>query len=84
MTIDDPELLGYLAYLKAMGIGAGILKGIEWLFKYRRGDIPACHTRVLSKIKGWPWSEQMGVHPLHDGTLKLTPIRVDEAIQEND
>jgi hypothetical protein len=34
-----------------------------------------CHTRIMRVKRGLPWNEQIGVHPLEDGNLKLTPIR---------
>ena len=70
---DINSILGVLYGLK--GIGATALKIGQWLFSVKAGDIPVCHTRIMRVKRGLPWNEQIGVHPLDDGRLKLTPIR---------
>jgi hypothetical protein len=59
------------------GLGATALKVGQFLFSVQEGDIPVCHTRIMRVGRGLIWNEQIGVHPLEDGHLQLTPIRED-------
>jgi hypothetical protein len=69
-VFDPTNLIAQL-----QGLGATTLKLAQFLFSVQEGDIPVCHTRIMRAKRGLPWNEQIGVHPLEDGQLKLTPIR---------
>jgi len=77
--MDVDHILEIANDLKALGIGASLLKLAQWLFSIKPGDIDPCTTRIMRTQRGLPWDEQIGAHPLKDGRLVLTPIREDEA-----
>jgi hypothetical protein len=67
-----PEWLQHLLGAGAAGGGAaGAFKMLERLFTVKPNDIPTCTTRVMRAGRGWPWSKQIGVHPLKDGRIEI-------------
>ena len=39
-------------------------------------DIPVCQTRIVREGTGMPWEGRIAVHPLGDGKVELTPVKV--------
>ncbi len=81
--VDFDGLLEIANQLKVVGLGAAGLKVGQWLFRIQKGDIPTCNTRIMRTRRGLPWNEQIGVHPLEDGRLQLTPIREEPTNEED-
>ena len=52
----------------------GLLKVLGPAFKIPP-DLPVCHTRIVREARGFPWNNQVGVHPLKDGHLRITLIK---------
>jgi hypothetical protein len=52
----------------------GALKILAPAFKIPP-DLPICHTRIIREARGFPWNNQVGVHPLKDGHLSITLIK---------
>jgi len=65
----------FTIWTQVLGLGQTTLKIAQFLFSVKEGDIQVCHTRIIRVKRGLPWNEQIGVHPLEDGRLILTPIR---------
>jgi hypothetical protein len=61
-------------WLQALGSGAGGFGFLRSVFKVP-ADLPVCKTRIVREAHGFPWNEQVGVHPLKDGKLEITRIR---------
>lgn len=66
MAVPDPS-----------GIGAGAAAGflLRRLFSAKHTVAEVCKTTIVREGRGWPWNEQVGVHPLADGRIAITPIR---------
>jgi hypothetical protein len=62
------------AFLGLTG-GAKILKSV---FK-TSPDQQVCTTRIVREAKGFPWNDQVGVHPLPDGKLEITRIKANDS-----
>jgi len=52
-------------------VGGG---AVRHMFSARPKDIPVCHTRVMREGRGWPWNHLIGVHPLDDGHVEISPL----------
>lgn len=48
------------------------------LFRFRRGDIPVCQTRILREKHGMPWNKRLAVHPLASGHIEVKALDADE------
>jgi hypothetical protein len=57
--------------------GIGLIAGqlIKLVYSFKKGDISVSNTRIVRLDRGMPWDLQAGVHPLPDGTLKITPLK---------
>ena len=56
----------------------GSYSGLKYAFK-APPDLPVCHTRIIHEARGFPWNDQVGVHPLADGRLEITKIKAPES-----
>ena len=65
----------WLNWLRRVFPGVGLLSA-RFLFRFQYDEIPVCHTRIMRQGRGLPWDYQVGVHPLPDGKLEITPIRI--------
>lgn len=65
----------WLNLLRRVFSGAGF-SSITWRVRIRYDEIPVCHTRIMRQGRGFPWDYQVGVHPLPNGKLEITPIRI--------
>ena len=70
--MEDPF---WLNMLRRPFSGFGLLSA-RFLFRFRHDEIPVCHTRIMRQARGFPWDYQVGIHPLPDGKLEITPIRI--------
>ena len=48
--------------------------GVKARFAFSSKDIPVCTTRPMRGMSGMPWNRRVGVHPLPDGRIEVTPI----------
>jgi hypothetical protein len=53
----------------------GTTKALEHAFNSQDKDLAVCHTRIVREKRGYFWNNRVGVHPLKDGKLQITPIR---------
>jgi len=67
----DPILIKKLLDIFSGPVG----KALEHAFNSQDRDLPVCHTRIIREKRGLPWNNQVGIHPLKNGRLKITPIR---------
>lgn len=52
-------------------------------FAFSAKDIPVCQTRIVRGKRGMPWDERIAIHPLGNGDVELTPVRVANPPQDD-
>ena len=71
--MDDPADVA-----KALGAAAIVL------LRFRRGDIPPCHTRVVRERVGFPWDKQVALHPLHSNGVEMKAVEAEPDAEDRD
>jgi hypothetical protein len=63
--------------LGAAGVGVGLFKVLDRLFRYRQNDFPVCQTRIAREAQGMPWNKQIAVHTLPNGKIHIKALAPD-------
>ena len=45
-------------------------------FFFQPHDTPPCQARV-ERVRYGPWTERVTIHPREDGTVRVTPLRLE-------
>ena len=59
-----------------LGLWGTVVAVATALFRFRRGDLPACQTRIVRSGRGFPWNHQIAIHPRPDGKHEMTALQL--------
>lgn len=68
------ETLGALPFRE---LGEAAAAGAILILRFRKGDFPACTTRIVRSERGLPWDKQIAIHALHSSGMEMKAVTAD-------